>query len=77
LNGGAGDARRNQGSGVGNHVYEIPNLQDNAKEWRWRLKAANGRTIADSGEGYSAKSTVGAVDLLTHRNQHPVDEDDD
>lgn len=21
-------------------------------EWRWRLRAQNGRTIADSGEGY-------------------------
>lgn len=26
--------------------------QDAAGEWRWRLKADNGRTIADSGEGY-------------------------
>ncbi len=24
-------------------------------EWRWRLVAPNGRTIADSGEGYSSK----------------------
>jgi uncharacterized protein YegP (UPF0339 family) len=27
--------------------------QDSAKEWRWRLKAAN--IIADSGEGYSGE----------------------
>jgi uncharacterized protein YegP (UPF0339 family) len=26
--------------------------QDAKKEWRWRLKASNGRIIADSGEGY-------------------------
>lgn len=26
--------------------------RDHAKEWRWRLVAANGKTIADSGEGY-------------------------
>jgi len=26
--------------------------QDQKGEWRWRLKAANGRIIADSGEGH-------------------------
>ena len=26
------------------------------REWRWRLRAANGRTIATSGEGYRNKS---------------------
>jgi uncharacterized protein len=29
--------------------------EDNAMEWRWRLKASNGRIIADSGEGYSSE----------------------
>lgn len=29
--------------------------QDKAGEWRWRLVAKNGRTIADSGEGYATK----------------------
>ena len=29
--------------------------QDNKGEWRWRLKAANGRILADSGEGYSSE----------------------
>ena len=33
--------------------FEI--YQDSQNEWRWRLKASNGRTIADSGEGYSSK----------------------
>jgi len=32
-------------------VYE-----DQAGEWRWRLVAANGRIVADSGEGYSSRS---------------------
>lgn len=27
--------------------------RDNAGEFRWRLKARNGRTLADSGEGYN------------------------
>jgi len=26
--------------------------RDGRGEWRWRLKASNGRIIADSGEGY-------------------------
>jgi uncharacterized protein YegP (UPF0339 family) len=29
--------------------------QDSAGEWRWRLVAANGNIIADSGEGYASK----------------------
>lgn len=28
---------------------------DKAGEWRWRLKASNGRIIADGAEGYSEK----------------------
>lgn len=34
-------------------VYE-----DRAGEWRWRLVAANGNVIADSGEGYASKQGV-------------------
>ena len=30
--------------------------KDHKGEWRWRLKAANGRIIADSGEGYKNES---------------------
>jgi hypothetical protein len=30
--------------------------KDSKGEWRWRLKAANGRIIADSREGYSSES---------------------
>lgn len=30
--------------------------QDAKNEWRWRLIAANNRTIADSGEGYENKA---------------------
>jgi len=32
------------------HIY-----RDRRGLWRWRLKAANGRIIADSGEGYSRR----------------------
>lgn len=31
---------------------------DRKGEFRWRLKAANGRTIADSGEGYTRKGSA-------------------
>jgi uncharacterized protein YegP (UPF0339 family) len=30
--------------------------QDNATEYRWRLKAANGAILATSGQGYKAKA---------------------
>jgi uncharacterized protein YegP (UPF0339 family) len=30
--------------------------EDAKGEWRWRLKSANGRIIATSGEGYTRKS---------------------
>jgi uncharacterized protein YegP (UPF0339 family) len=29
-----------------------------AGEWRWQLKAANGKIVADSGEGYDSLSNV-------------------
>ena len=32
------------------HYYK-----DSKGEWRWRLKAGNGRIIADSGEGYASE----------------------
>ncbi len=32
--------------------------QDAAGEWRWRISAKNGLTVADSAEGYSSKSAM-------------------
>lgn len=29
--------------------------KDSAGEWRWNLRSANHKTIADSGEGYKSK----------------------
>jgi uncharacterized protein len=41
-------------------VYE-----DNAKQFRWRLKAANGQVIATASEGYKAKADCEkAIDLI-------------
>jgi uncharacterized protein YegP (UPF0339 family) len=34
-------------------TFEV--YEDAAGEWRWRLVAANGNIVADSGEGYSSK----------------------
>lgn len=31
---------------------------DNGGKWRWREVAANGRIIADSGQGYASKSNA-------------------
>jgi uncharacterized protein YegP (UPF0339 family) len=42
--------------------------KDNAGQWRWRLKAPNGRNIADSGEGYDTKDAViqGIKDVISY-----------
>jgi uncharacterized protein YegP (UPF0339 family) len=31
--------------------------KDDRGEWRWRVRAKNGNILADSGEGYSTKSS--------------------
>lgn len=38
---------------------------DKRDEWRWKLKSLNGRTIADSGEGYHNRSDcMNAIALI-------------
>jgi len=32
--------------------------RDGRREWRWRLRASNGRILADSGEGYRRHASV-------------------
>ena len=50
--------------------------QDNAGQWRWRLRAANGRTIADSGEGYANKhDCLAAISLVKTSSDAPIHED--
>ena len=47
--------------------YEI--YQDHKPEWRSRLRAGNGRIIADSGEGYQRVSDCEAgIELVNHTN---------
>ena len=49
----AGDAAVDADSGIRFETFE-----DDAGGHRWRLVAANGETIADSGEGYSSRSKL-------------------
>jgi uncharacterized protein YegP (UPF0339 family) len=32
--------------------------QDTAGQWRWRVKSANGRVVADGAEGYTRRADV-------------------
>ena len=32
--------------------------RDGRGEWRWRLRASNGRIVADSGEGYQRRASA-------------------
>jgi uncharacterized protein YegP (UPF0339 family) len=51
--------------------YEM--YKDKQSLWRWRLKAANGRTIADSGESYYNKQDCrAAIDLVKSSQNAPV-----
>ena len=42
---------------MGKTKYKVEMYQDKKKEWRWRLKAPNGKIIAH-GEGYKRRSTM-------------------
>ncbi len=51
--------------------YQI--YQDVNRQWRWRLRAANNRTIADSGEGYYNKTDCrAAINLVKQTQNAPV-----
>ncbi len=41
---------------VGYAAFEV--YEDNAGEWRWRLRHRNGNILGDSGEGYSSRSAA-------------------
>jgi uncharacterized protein YegP (UPF0339 family) len=47
--------------------------QDAAGEWRWHLKAANNRIIADSGEGYEREADcLAAIEMVKGSASAPV-----
>jgi uncharacterized protein len=39
-------------------VWKFQVYQDGRREYRWRLVAPNGLTIADSGEGYATRANA-------------------
>lgn len=39
-------------------MFKFEIYRDRAGEWRWRLKAGNGRIVGDSGEGYASESNA-------------------
>ena len=44
-------------------------------QWRWHLKAANGRLIANSGESYHNKDDcLAAIELVKNSKSAPVKE---
>ena len=47
--------------------------QDQQSQWRWTLKANNGKIIADSGEGYwNKQDCVHGIDLVKSAWNAPV-----
>lgn len=47
--------------------------KDTGGQWRWRLKAANGKEIANSGEGYVNKADcLHGIDLVKASASAPV-----
>jgi len=49
--------------------------RDAADYWRWRYVSSNGRTIADSGEGYFNKSdALNGITLMKGSYASPVRE---
>jgi uncharacterized protein len=55
-------------------TYEVYRDKRNERnEWRWRLKAENGNTIADSGEGYINKSDcLRGIELVKSSATAPI-----
>jgi len=50
--------------------------KDRSSEWRWRLLAANNKTIADSAEAYQNKQDcLNAIGLVKQSYSAPVKEE--
>ena len=57
-------------------MWEFQLYRDAAGEFRWRLVAPNGKTIADSGEGYYDRSGAErAAENVRHRIGNAVVDD--
>lgn len=47
--------------------------RDRLNQWRWRYVAANGRTIADSGEGYYRREdAMNGIQIMKASYNSPV-----
>lgn len=54
-------------------IYESRRGLSLRKQWRWRIKAANGRIVATSGEGYNNKADLlHALDVVREALKCPV-----
>ena len=49
-------------------MYKFEVYKDKAGQYRWRLVAPNGKSIAESGEGYSSKQAC--LDGIASVQQH-------
>jgi uncharacterized protein YegP (UPF0339 family) len=49
-------------------MYKFEVYKDKAGQYRWRLVAPNGKSIAESGEGYSGKQAC--LDGIASVQQH-------
>lgn len=57
---------------VGPGTYETYDGPTPKGDWRWRFVAGNGKTMADSGEGYKRKPTMlRSVALVLGGEYHP------
>lgn len=51
---------------VGMAAFEV--YEDKAEEWRWRLRAHNGNTLSDGGEGYASRTETQSAILAVKRH---------
>ncbi|MFC5278414.1 HVO_2922 family protein [Halorubrum rubrum] len=65
------DADEAGSDGGANATFEL--YEDNAGEYRWRLRHRNGNVVADSGEGYASKG--GARDAIERVREYAPDAD--
>ena len=58
-------------------MYRFKVYKDRRGEFRWTLVATNGRTVADSGEGYSTRSVAkdGAERMKQHVRAAPIEDE--
>ncbi len=47
------------------HAAHFEIYRDTGGDWRWRLRARNGRIVADSAEGYASRRNVKAAVATT------------